>query len=73
MQPDLRERVFLSGKQEAVKEVNKSMPKTISEDNKSRKQTEQEIQQSWRVQGEGQALVHGNIPSLGDRELQGLE
>lgn len=40
MQPDLRERVFLSRKQKAVKEVSKSMPKTISEDNKSHKQTE---------------------------------
>lgn len=43
MQPDLRECVFLSGKQTAAKEVSKSMPKTISENNRSRKQTEQEM------------------------------
>lgn len=39
MQPDLRELAFLSGKQTAAREVNKSMPKTISENNRSRKQT----------------------------------
>ena len=39
MQPDFRELAFLSGKQTAVREVNGSMPKTISENNRSCKQT----------------------------------
>lgn len=39
MQPDFRELAFFSGKQTAVREVNESMPKTISENNRSRKQT----------------------------------